>query len=121
MKLTQNIFMGIHILAVIAMLLLLLRYVTKSVKQVPKGFTHSALTALVAGIVMVGIHPSLHKHYPSQYGVLNMGTIALKLIFLIVILILAYRNEKKESLPAGQYWAMLVLLIVNIGLASSLK
>jgi len=121
MKLTQNIFMAIHILSVIAMLLLLLRYVAKSVKQVPKGLTHSGLTALVAGIVMVAIHPTLHKDYPSQYGVLNMGTIALKLIFLIVILVLAYRNEKKESLPASQYWTMLLLLIVNIGLASSLK
>jgi cytochrome bd-type quinol oxidase subunit 2 len=121
MKLTQGIFMVVHILSVIAMVLLLLRQAGKSVKQIPKGFTHASLTALVAGFVMVAIHPSLHKHYPAQYGVLNMGTIAVKLVFLIVILVIAFRNQKKESITTAQWWTLLGLIVINIGLASSLK
>jgi cytochrome bd-type quinol oxidase subunit 2 len=121
MKLTQGIFMVLHILCVIAMALLLLRQAGKAEKRVPKGFIHASLTALVAGIVMVAIHPSLHKSDPTHYGVLNMGTIAVKLVFLIAILVIAFQNEKKEKLATSQWWTMLLLLVINIGLASTLK
>jgi preprotein translocase subunit SecG len=121
MKLTQGIFIVIHILSVAAMVILLLTQAGKEVKRVPKGFLHSGLTALVAGIVMVAIHPSLHKSDPIHYGVLNMGTIFVKLVFLLVILYLAFTNEKKGSLSRGNWWTLLGLTVVNIALAGSLK
>lgn len=103
------------------MVLLLLQQGGKAIKRVPKGFTHAGLTALVAGIVMTGIHPRLHTIDPAHYGVLNMEVISLKLVFLIVILYLAFRNEKKESISKTQWWILLGLTVTNIGLASALK
>jgi hypothetical protein len=121
MKLTQNIFLALHILAVAAMVLLLLRQAGKSVKMIPKGFTHAGLTALVAGVVLTGVHPALHKHYPLQYGALNMGTVAVKLLVLVAVLVLAFKHEKQESIKTSQWWTLLGLIVVNIGLASTLK
>jgi hypothetical protein len=88
---------------------------------VPNGLTHLALTALVAGLALVGIRSGLHHDDPAKWGSYNNGTVALKLVVVIVILVVAFRNAKKESITNGTYWTLLLLTVANIGLASGLK
>jgi drug/metabolite transporter (DMT)-like permease len=121
MTLTSHIFLGIHILCVIAMVGLLLAQGGKNVKKMPKGFTHAALTAAVAGVVLVITESSLHKSHPASQHALNMGIIAAKFVVLLAILIVGFKNEKKESLANSQWWLLLGLIVVNLGLAGQVS
>lgn len=103
----------IHILSVIGILSLLLHQWNKNPRKLNPGVLHAGLTALLAGIVMVGLHDSVKPDEP-----LNHTKIGIKLIFLIVILALGYKNVKKSELPKNVWLTMTGLTIVNIIIAS---
>jgi NADH:ubiquinone oxidoreductase subunit 2 (subunit N) len=121
MKIAHSIFLIIHLLSVAGIVLLLLRQAGKDNKVVPKGLTHAALTALVAGLALVGIRDAQHHQHPAQYAAYNYGTIAAKLVVLIVILALAYKQQKQESISRSSWATLLLLTVLNIGLAGTLK
>ena len=104
----------IHILSVIGILSLLLHQWNKNPRKLNPGVLHAGLTALLAGIVMVGLHDSVKPDEP-----LNHTKIGIKLIFLIVILALGYKNVKKHELPKNVWLTMTGLTIVNIIIASA--
>jgi NADH:ubiquinone oxidoreductase subunit 2 (subunit N) len=121
LEIFQALVLAIHVICVAGIVVLLLKQAGKSPKKMPNGLTHLALTALVAGLALVGIRSGLHRDDPAKWAAYNNGTVALKLAVVIVILIVAFRNAKKESITNGAYWALLLLTVANIGLASSLK
>jgi len=121
MKALFSIFFAIHLLAIAVMVILLLMQGGKAIKVLPKGFIHAGLTALVAGLGMVGIRPALHSQNATQYLTFNYGTIAAKLSVLIIILVIAFKNAKATAISRGTWVALLGLIVVNIGLAGSLK
>ena len=104
----------IHILSVIGILALLLHQWNKNPRKLNPGVLHAGLTALLAGIVMVGLHDSVKPDEP-----LNHTKIGIKLLFLIVILALGYKNVKKPELPKNVWLTMTGLTIVNIIIASA--
>ena len=77
------------------------------------GILHAGLTALVAGIVMVGLHNSVE---PDEE--LNHIKVGIKFIILLVILVLGYTNVKKQELSKNVWVAMLGLTVTNIVIAS---
>ena len=103
----------IHLLSVIGILSLLLHQWNKSPRKLNPGILHSGLTALLAGIVMVGLHNSVK---PDEE--LNHIKVGIKFIILLVILVLGYTNIKKPELPKNIWLAMLGLTITNIVIAS---
>jgi NADH:ubiquinone oxidoreductase subunit 2 (subunit N) len=121
LEIFQAVVLAIHVICVAGIVVLLLMQAGKNPKKVPNGLTHLALTALVAGLALVGIRSGLHHDDPAKWGSYNNGTVALKLVVVIVILVVAFRNAKKESTTNGAYWTLLLLTVANIGLASSLK
>jgi preprotein translocase subunit SecG len=121
MKIAAGIFLGIHLLSVAGIVVLLLLQAGKAVKVVPKGLTHAGLTALVAGIAMVGIRQSQHHTDAHAYPLYNNGTIAVKFVVLIILLTLAFKNGKKESITRLEWATLLGLTVLNIGLAGTLK
>ncbi len=121
MKIAAGIFVGIHLLSVAAIVILLLLQAGKATKVVPKGLTHIGLTALVAGIALVGIRQSQHHQNPQLYPVYNAGTIAVKFVVLVILLALAYKNGKKKSITRLEWATLLALTVLNIGLAGTLK
>ena len=104
----------IHILSVIGILALLLLQWNKSPRKLNPGVLHAGLTALIAGVVMVGLHDLVKPDEP-----LNHTKVGIKFLVLIVILALGYRNLKKPELPKNVWLTMIGLTIFNIVIASA--
>ena len=104
----------IHILSVIGILVLLLLQWNKKPRKLNPGVLHAGLTALIAGIVMVGLHDSVKPDEP-----LNHTKVGIKFLVLVVILALGYKNVKKPELSKNVWLTMLVLTVLNIVIASA--
>jgi hypothetical protein len=104
----------IHILSVIGILTLLMLQWNKNPRKLNPGVLHAGLTALIAGAVMVGLHNSVKPDEP-----LNHTKIGIKLIFLLVILALGYKNVKKPELSKNVWLTMIGLTVLNILIASA--
>jgi hypothetical protein len=116
MSTIYNIVLGIHILCVIAILAMLLTQVKKSEKKLNPGVLHATLTALIAGLVMVGLFTKVN---PDE--VLNHTKIGVKGLVLAALLTLGYQNVKKPVLKNSIWAAMLGLTVLNILIASLWK
>lgn len=103
----------VHLLSVLGILALLLLQINKSPRKLNPGVLHAGLTALIAGIVMVGLHDTVKPDEP-----LNHVKVGIKFIILIVILGLGYKNVKKPVLPTPVWLAMTGLTVFNILIAS---
>ena len=104
----------IHLLSVIGILVLLLLQSNKNPRKLNPGIMHAGLTALIAGVVMVGLHNSVK---PDEE--LNHTKVGIKLVVLIVILALGYKNVKKPVLPKNIWLTMTGLTVLNIVIASA--
>lgn len=104
---------AIHLLSVLGILALLLLQWNKSPRKLNPGILHAGLTALVAGIVLVGLHNNVK---PDEE--LNHIKVGVKFIILLVILVLGYTNVKKEELTKNVWVTMLGLTVTNIVIAS---
>jgi hypothetical protein len=104
----------IHILSVIGILTLLMLQWNKNPRKLNPGVLHAGLTALIAGAVMVGLHNSVKPDEP-----LNHTKIGIKLVFLLVILVLGYKNVKKPELSKNVWLTMIGLTVLNILIASA--
>ena len=104
----------IHLLSVIGILVLLLLQWNKSPRKLNPGVLHAGLAALIAGVVMVGLHESVK---PDEE--LNHTKVGIKFLVLIVILALGYKNVKKPELPKNVWVAMIGLTVFNIVIASA--
>lgn len=103
----------IHLLAVAGVLTLLLLQAKKNPRTLNPGVMHAALTALIAGIVLVGLHGVVK---PDEE--LNHVVVGIKFIFLLIILVLGYVNLKKPTLPKNVWLTMITLTTTNILIAS---
>jgi hypothetical protein len=115
MKTLFHIALGVHILSIIGILGLLLSQVKKSPRKLSPGVIHAGLTALVAGIAMVGLWSQANPDEELKHGV-----IGIKSLVLTVILFLGYANVKKESLKTWVWATMLGLTVLNIIIARAL-
>jgi chromate transport protein ChrA len=113
----NDIALLIHILAVLAIMVLLFLQVHKSPRRIHPGAFHSALTALVAGLVMVGIRTPLHNQNADKWPILNNAWVGTKLLILLVILVLVYRNYKKPEVKNSIWVALVALTSANIAIA----
>ena len=104
----------IHLLSVIGILVLLLLQWNKSPRKLNPGVLHAGQAALIAGVVMVGLHESVK---PDEE--LNHTKVGIKFLVLIVILALGYKNVKKPELPKNVWLAMIGLTVFNIVIASA--
>jgi len=104
----------IHLLSVIGILVLLMHQWNKTPRKLNPGVLHAGLTALIAGIVMVGLHNSVK---PDEE--LNHTKVGIKFLVLVVILALGYKNVKKPELPKNVWLTMTGLTVLNIIIASA--
>ena len=101
-----------HMLAIAGILGLLLRQWNKSPRKLSPGVLHSAATALVAGLVLVGSYASAK---PDE--TLNHTKVGIKLLIVLAILVISYLNLKKPALKKNIWWALIGLTLVNILIA----
>jgi hypothetical protein len=115
--LISDVALGIHIISIIGLMALLLMQIRKSPRRIHPGTFHSALTALVAGLVMVGVRTPLHNHDAVKWPTLNNGWVGAKFAILAVILVLIYQNFKKTEVKNSIWFAVLGLTTLNILIA----
>jgi hypothetical protein len=72
------------------------------------GVLHAGLTALLAGLALVGLHNTVK---PDEE--LNHIKVGIKLLVLIVILALGYKNVKKPVLSKSVWLTMIGLTTFN--------
>ncbi|MEY4290570.1 MAG: hypothetical protein RL130_512 [Actinomycetota bacterium] len=111
MEIIYHIAFGIHLLCVLAILVLLLLQANKNPKKLNPGVVHAALTALVVALVMVGLWDQVHDEE------INHTKIGIKSLVVAAILVLGYKNLKKEALKNSIWAVLLGLTTVNILLA----
>ena len=104
----------IHLLSVLGILVLLLLETKKSPRRLNPGVLHASLTALIAGVILVGLHNSVK---PDES--LNQGVVGVKFLVLLVILVLGLLNLKKPELSRNLWLTMLGLTIFNVVIASA--
>jgi uncharacterized membrane protein YadS len=104
----------IHLLSVVGILFLLLRETKKNPRRLNPGVLHASLTALIAGVVLVGLHNSVK---PDES--LNHTIVGIKFLVLLVILVLGLLNVKKLELSKNVWLSMLGLTVFNIVIASA--
>lgn len=102
----------IHILSVVAILSLLLIQWNKNPRTLNPGIVHAGLTALVAGLVLMGMSSTLN---PDER--INYLKYAIKLLILLIILTISYRNIKKTSLAKKTWLTLISLTVANILIA----
>jgi len=103
----------VHILCVIAILFLLLHQWNKNPRKFNPGILHAGLTALIAGLAMVGMWGSVH---PDE--VLNHTKVGVKLLIMIAILVIGYKNVKKPVLAKNTLLLLIGLTTTNVLIAS---
>jgi hypothetical protein len=108
-----NVFVGLHILGIAALLGGFL-FQTKAMRtgdaRVVPGMLHGALTMLVTGVVMIGI-----KQLDDM--TVNNPKIALKLALLVVILGLVYVKRDEERLATPLFGTIGALTTANVFIA----
>ena len=102
-----------HMLAIAGILILLLLQWNKSPRKLSKGVMHSAATALLAGLVMVGTYSSAK---PDE--TLDHTKVGIKLLVVLAILVLSYLNAKKSELKKSIWLTLIGLTVLNILIAT---
>jgi hypothetical protein len=113
MELARNILLGIHLLGMAGILVSLLL----SRKMLSSGITHSALLALLSGIALVGLRYPLVDADPIKWEEIDNTKISIKLLIVLVILVLGFKNKKKEAVSKLVIGALAVLASINIAIA----
>ena len=113
MEIARDILLILHFIGLAGILGGLLA----SQSKLNKGVLHSAFLSLVTGISLVGIRYPLHDSNPMEWALPDNAKITVKLLILVAILVLGYRNAKKDSLPKNTWMAMTLLTVTNIVIA----
>jgi len=107
----------LHMLGILGVLALLLTQGMKKPRKFNVGVLHSAATALIAGLIMVGVQYPLNADNPTEYPLYDNTKIAVKLGIVLIILVLGYRQNKKTVFTTKTWAIMLGLTLTNIVIA----
>ena len=109
----------LHMLGILGILVLLLTQGSKKPRKFNAGVLHSAATALIAGLIMVGLQYPLNEENATEWPLYNNTKIAVKLGIVLIILVLGYRQNKKSVFTTGTWATMLGLTVANIVIATA--
>jgi energy-coupling factor transporter transmembrane protein EcfT len=107
----------LHMLGILGILVLLLVQGSKKPRKFNVGVLHSAATALIAGLILVGIQYPLNEENAMEWPLYDNTKIAVKLGIVLVILILGYRQNKKPVFTTASWATLLGLTVANIVIA----
>ena len=118
MEITNTILYVVHMLSIFGILFLLLQQWNRNPRKLNPGVLHSALTALIAGLAMVGVRHSLNASNATEWPLFNNTKIAVKLGIVLIILVIGYRTVKKPILEKKTWITLLGLTLSNILIAT---
>ena len=100
-------------LGLVGLIVTLVISLRKPIKKLSTGTLHSAWLQLLSGLGLMGVMSGDKDFHPAKFGI--------KLIVLLVILLLGYRNIKKEIVSTKFLSTLLALVIFNIVIAVAIK
>jgi uncharacterized membrane protein YadS len=100
-------------LAIAGILGLLLHQWNKSPRKLSPGVLHSAATALIAGLVLVGSYTTAK---PDE--TLDHTKVGIKLLIVLAILVISYLNLKKPELKKNIWLSLIGLTLINVAIAT---
>src|SRR6478609_8415329 len=106
MDVAHVVLLVLHIGGVVALLAGLLVQVRRPEKKVNGLMRDGVGTAFVAGLFLVGVLEAGDD--PVDHAKIAVG---------LALLVLVMANLRKEWIPAGLYWALLVLTLADVGVA----
>ena len=98
-------------LSIVGVITLLIISYKKSPRALNPGVLHSAATALVAGVVMVGSWSAAHD------AEINNTKIGMKFLVVLAILAIGYNSVRTKIFTQKTFVIMLGLTVINILLA----
>ena len=110
MDITHVVLLVIHIAGVVALLAGLLVQVRRPEKHVNGLMRDGTGAAFVAGLIMVAV-------VEAGDDAVDHTKIAVKFAIGLVLLVLVMANLRKDRLPDGVFWGLLVLTVANVGVA----
>jgi len=111
MKSAFYIAFAVHMLSIVGVITLLIISYKKSPRALNPGVLHSAATALVAGVVMVGSWSAAHDVE------INNTKIGIKFLVVLAILAIGYNSVRTKIFTQKTFVIMLGLTVTNILLA----
>lgn len=111
MKIAFYIAFAVHMLSIVGVITLLIISYKKSPRALNPGVLHSAATALVAGVVMVGSWSAAHD------AEINNTKIGVKFLVVLAILAIGYNSVRTKIFTQKTFVIMLGLTVTNILLA----
>jgi len=111
MKTAFYIAFAVHMLSIVGVITLLIISYKKSPRALNPGVLHSAATALVAGVVMVGSWSAAHDVE------INNTKIGIKFLVVLAILAIGYNSVRTKIFTQKTFVIMLGLTVTNILLA----
>ena len=109
----KTVFYILHMLGLVGLIVTLVISLRKPIKKLSTGTLHSAWLQLLSGLGLMGVMSGDKDFHPAKFGI--------KLIVLLVILLLGYRNVKKENVSTKFLSTLLALVIFNIVIAVAIK
>jgi hypothetical protein len=110
MDVLRLVLLFVHLLGFAALLGGLLVQVAPGEKRVNGPMRDGAGTAFLAGLLLVGV-------LEAGDGPVDHVKIGVKFVIGLVVLVLVMANLRKPTIPQGLYYGMLVLTVVNLGVA----
>ena len=117
LSIIQTVAYILLMLGILGVLVLLLLQVSKKPRKFNTGVLHSAATALIAGLVMVGVQYPLYEENAAEWPLYDNTKIAVKLGIVLIILLIGYRQNKKSVFTTKTWATLLVLTVANIVIA----
>jgi predicted branched-subunit amino acid permease len=105
----ETFFYILHMLGLVGLVVTLVISLRKPIKKLSAGTLHSAWLQLLSGLALMGIMSGDEDFHPEKFGI--------KLIVLVVILALGYRNVKKETVSTKFLGSILGLVLLNVVIA----
>src|SRR5918997_2835842 len=110
MEILRQVLLFVHILGFAALLGGLLVQVRDADKRVNAAMRDGAGTTFLAGLLLVGVLEAGDED-------VNHVKIGVKFAVALVILVLVMANTRKPTIPQGLFLGLLVLTVLNVGLA----
>jgi hypothetical protein len=116
MDLIYDLLVVLHFIGMAGLVGGLIVGVTDKPLRIKKPALHSGLLVLLAGIFLVIVNSVQHAS-DSSVEMIDHGKIGVKLLVVIVILILGFKNLAKSEVAKRTYMTMLGLSLLNILIA----
>ena len=116
MALVYDIFVVLHFLGMAGLVGGLIVGVSEKPLRIKKPALHSGLLVLLAGIFLIIVNSIQHAS-DSSIEMVDHSKVGIKLLVVVVILILGFKNLAKSEVSKKVYMTMLGLSVLNILIA----